>query len=61
MSGDGDGQPSGQLSAGVGSVDNSGRLEAGSAAASGTVAGNVAVCGPAMGVLAARPIYTPQS
>jgi len=61
MSGDGDGQPLGQPSAAVGSVDNSGRPEADNAAAGGPVAGNVAVCGPAVGAVAARPIYTPQS
>ena len=61
MSGDGNGQPSGQPSAAVGSVDNSGRPEAGNAAAGGPVAGNVAMCGPAMGAVASRPIYMPQS
>jgi len=61
MLGNGDGQPSGQPSTTVGSADNSGRLEAGSAAASGPVAGNVAVCGPAVGAVVARPIYTPHS
>jgi len=61
MSGDGDGQPSGQPSAAVGSVDNSDRPRAGSAAASRPVAGNVAMSGPAVSAVAAKPIYTPQS
>jgi len=61
MSWDDDGQPSGQPSVAAGSADVAGRPEAEIAAAGGPVVDNVAACGLAMGVIAARPVYTPQS